>query len=56
MPGVPANTPDQIARQRRVFDKVWHSVEDVMREMRNRLEEQIRDPYRTVDEHEKTLE
>lgn len=56
MPGVPATTPDQIARQRRVFDKVWHSVEDVMRDMRNRLEEQIRDQARTVDEHEKTLE
>lgn len=56
MPGLPANTPDQITRQRRVFDKVWHSVEDVLRDMRNRLDEQVRDPARTVDEHEKSLE
>lgn len=56
MPGLPSNTPDQIARQRRVFDKVWQSVEDVMRDMHNRLEEQLKDQLRSVDEHEKTLE
>ncbi|WOO79759.1 Exocyst complex component SEC5B [Vanrija pseudolonga] len=56
MPGVPATTAEQVARQRRVFDKVWESVESVMDGMRQRLDAQLKDPSRSVDDHEKTLE
>lgn len=56
MPGMPGTTPDQIARQRRVFDKVWDSVESVMRDMRNRLDGMLKDPSRSPEEQEKTLE
>lgn len=56
IPGVPARTPDQIARQRRVFDKVWDSVESVMVDMSKRLDGMLKDPSRGVDEQEKTLE
>lgn len=56
MPGVPATTAEQVARQRRVFDKVWESVESVMDDMRQRLDAQLKDPGRSVDDHEKTLE
>lgn len=56
IPGVPASTPDQIARQRRVFDKVWDSVESVMVDMSKRLDAMLKDPSRGVEEQEKTLE
>ncbi|CAK9785848.1 unnamed protein product [Cutaneotrichosporon oleaginosum] len=56
IPGVPARTPDQIARQRRVFDKVWDSVENVMVDMAKRLDAMLKDPSRSVEEQEKTLE
>ncbi len=56
IPGVPARTPDQIARQRRVFDKVWDSVESVMVDMSKRLDGMLKDPTRSVEEQEKTLE
>ncbi|GMK54888.1 hypothetical protein CspeluHIS016_0114740 [Cutaneotrichosporon spelunceum] len=56
IPGVPARTPDQIARQRRVFDKVWDSVESVMVDMSKRLDGLLKDPTRSIEEQEKTLE
>lgn len=56
MPGVKATTPDQIARQRRIFNKVWDSVEDVMRDMRRRLHVLLKDPNRSIEDQEKTLE
>lgn len=56
MPGVKATTPDQIARQRRIFNKVWDSVEDVMRDLRRRLYVLLKDPSRSIEEQEKTLE
>ncbi|KAF5390101.1 hypothetical protein D9757_003841 [Collybiopsis confluens] len=50
----PSSTEQQ--QQRRILDKVWASVEKAMSEMRNVLLEQLRDPGRSVEEQEKTLE
>ncbi|KAF9068906.1 exocyst complex component Sec5-domain-containing protein [Rhodocollybia butyracea] len=43
-------------QQKRILDKVWSSVEKAMSEMRNVLLEQLRDPGRSVEEQEKTLD
>jgi exocyst complex component 2 len=56
IPGVAATTPEQKAQQKRVFDKVWTSVGKIMGEMRTKLDEGLKDPTRTVEEQEKTIE
>ncbi|KAJ4468807.1 exocyst complex component sec5 [Lentinula aciculospora] len=43
-------------QQKRILDKVWANVEKAMGEMRNVLFGQLRDPGRSVEEQEKTLE
>lgn len=43
-------------QQKRILDKVWGSVEKAMWEMRNMLLSQLKDPTRSVEEQEKTLE
>lgn len=43
-------------QQKRILDKVWANVEKAMSEMRNVLLGQLRDPGRSVEEQEKTLE
>ncbi|KAE9391105.1 hypothetical protein BT96DRAFT_959624 [Gymnopus androsaceus JB14] len=43
-------------QQKRILDKVWSNVEKAMSEMRNVLLGQLRDPGRSVEEQEKTLE
>ncbi|KAJ3878404.1 exocyst complex component sec5 [Lentinula edodes] len=43
-------------QQKRILDKVWANVEKAMGEMRNVLLGQLRDPGRSVEEQEKTLE
>lgn len=43
-------------QQKRIFDKVWDTVEKVIGEMRKMLLNQLKDPSRTVEEHEKTIE
>jgi exocyst complex component 2 len=43
-------------QQKRVFDKVWGAVEKVMGDMRNTLISQLKEPSRTVEEQEKTIE
>ncbi|KAF8828192.1 hypothetical protein HHX47_DHR4000567 [Lentinula edodes] len=43
-------------QQKRILDKVWANVEKAMGEMRNVLLGQLRDPARSVEEQEKTLE
>ncbi|KIK70183.1 hypothetical protein GYMLUDRAFT_67436 [Collybiopsis luxurians FD-317 M1] len=50
----PSSTQQQ--QQKRILDKVWASVEKAMSEMRNVLLGQLRDPGRSVEEQEKTLE
>ena len=49
----PAVTEQQ---QKRIFDKVWGAVEKVMGEMKTNLLKQLKEPKRSVDEQEKTLE
>lgn len=56
IPGVAATTPQQKEQQKRVFDKVWTSVEKIMGDMRAKLDESLRDPSRSVEEQERTIE
>jgi exocyst complex component 2 len=56
IPGVQATTAEQKAQQRRVFDKVWTSVEGIMRDMRRRLDEGLRDATRSTEEQERIIE
>ncbi|KAG8911204.1 hypothetical protein FRC00_006898, partial [Tulasnella sp. 408] len=42
--------------QKRIFDKVWTAVEKVMSEMRETLLDQLKEPSRSVEEQEKTIE
>ena len=56
LPGLAANTPEQRESQKRIFDKVWSSVERIMGDMRTRMDASLRDPSRTVEEQEKTIE
>jgi exocyst complex component 2 len=56
IPGMTAKTPEQKAQQKRVFDKVWTSVEKIMGEMRTKLDEGLKDPTRSVEDQEKTIE
>ncbi|KAJ9476439.1 Exocyst complex component SEC5 [Pseudozyma hubeiensis] len=43
-------------QQKRVFAKVWDAVEATMKDMQSRLTAQLREPRRSVDEQEKTIE
>ncbi|SJX60772.1 related to Exocyst complex component Sec5 [Sporisorium reilianum f. sp. reilianum] len=43
-------------QQKRVFAKVWDAVEVTMKDMQGRLTAQLREPRRSVDEQEKTIE
>ena len=56
IPGLPANTPAQKAQHKRVFDKVWSSVERIMSEMRVKLDKALKDYNRSAEEQEKTIE
>ncbi|PWN47770.1 hypothetical protein IE53DRAFT_390079 [Violaceomyces palustris] len=44
------------AQQRRVFAKVWDAVESTMSDMRSRLFALLREPRRSVEEQERTIE
>lgn len=56
-PSSPASSSSNLeAQQKRILDKVWSAVERVIGEMKNILISQLRDPSRTVEEQEKTLE
>ncbi|WWC72387.1 uncharacterized protein I206_106349 [Kwoniella pini CBS 10737] len=52
IPGVNASKE----QQKRIFDKVWKSVEDIMIDMRNRLDAGLKDPTKGVEEQERTIE
>lgn len=43
-------------QQERVFRKVWDAVEDTMQDMQRKLFASLREPKRSVEEHEKTIE
>lgn len=43
-------------QHKRVFAKVWDAVEATMKDMQSRLTAQLREPRRSVDEQEKTIE
>ncbi|PKK78359.1 hypothetical protein RhiirC2_730073 [Rhizophagus irregularis] len=40
---------------RRVFDKVWLEVDKIMEEMKDQLFEQLTEPWRSMEEQEKTI-
>ncbi|WVW81078.1 hypothetical protein I302_103069 [Kwoniella bestiolae CBS 10118] len=52
IPGVNASKE----QQKRIFDKVWKSVEDIMSDMRSRLDAGLKDPTKGVEEQERTIE
>ncbi|KAG9001171.1 hypothetical protein FRB93_012253 [Tulasnella sp. JGI-2019a] len=44
------------ASEKRIFDRVWKAVEQVMSEMQATLLAQLKEPSRSVEEQEKTIE
>jgi exocyst complex component 2 len=56
LPGASNSTPQHVAQQRRVFDKVWVSVEKIIGEMAATLNAALQDPTRSVEDQEKTIE
>lgn len=55
-PEGPRVSETQLVQRRRIFARVWDAVEDVMRDMRGQLVAHLRDPQRSVEEQEKTIE
>ena len=53
---VAVKTASQKEQQRRIIDKVWGMVERIVGEMRGTLMGLLRDPRRSVEEQEKTIE
>ena len=58
-----SDTPDgprvsemQLIQRRRIFSHVWDAVENVMKDMRTQLVAHLRDPQRSVEEQERTIE
>ncbi|OCF43322.1 exocyst protein [Kwoniella heveanensis CBS 569] len=52
IPGVNASRE----QQKRVFDKVWSSVEAIMSDMREKLDAGLKDHNRSIEEQERTIE
>lgn len=52
----PAGGARNDVQQKRVFAKVWDAVEATMKDMQSRLTAQLREPKRSVEEQEKTIE
>ncbi|ADV19942.1 Exocyst protein, putative [Cryptococcus gattii WM276] len=52
IPGVNASRE----QQKKVFDKVWSSVEDIMSDMRAKLDSGLKEAARGVEEQERTIE
>jgi exocyst complex component 2 len=40
---------------RKVFDKVWLEVDKIMEEMKDQLFKQLTEPWRSMEEQEKTI-
>jgi exocyst complex component 2 len=53
---VAVKTNSQKDQQRRIIDKVWSMVEKIVGEMRSNLLALLRDPRRSVEDQEKTIE
>ena len=51
-----SNIKEAEAQQKRILEKVWGTVEKAMAEMRLRLGGMLKDPGRSVEEQEKTIE
>lgn len=49
-------TEQQREKHRRVFEKVWSQVENIMGDLRSTLGKRLRDPRRGLEEVEKTIE
>ncbi|CAG8725556.1 12868_t:CDS:2, partial [Racocetra fulgida] len=43
------------AQYRKVFDKVWAEIEKIMEEMREQLFKQLTEPWRSMEEQERTI-
>ncbi len=43
------------AQYRKVFDKVWLEVDKIMEEMKDQLFKQLTEPWRSMEEQEKTI-
>lgn len=56
IPGLPAKTQEQKEQQRRIFEKVWRSVEVIMEGMKTELYDLLQDANRPVEEQEKIIE
>lgn len=56
IPGLPANNAHQREQQKRIFDKVWSSVEKIMEDLRVTLDGHLKDHNRSIEEQEKTVE
>ncbi|WVO20401.1 uncharacterized protein IAS62_001697 [Cryptococcus decagattii] len=52
IPGVNASRE----QQKKVFDKVWSSVEEIMSDMRAKLDSSLKEAVRGVEEQERTIE
>jgi exocyst complex component 2 len=51
-----SNIKEAEAKQKKILDKVWASVEKAMGELRNSSLALLKDHRRSVEEHEKTIE
>lgn len=56
LPSGASNGVSTELQQKRIFDKVWGAVEKVMDQMKTSLTTRLKDPSRSLEEHEKTIE
>lgn len=61
LPNMPVNESESAGKQlelqqKRIFDKLWGSIEKVMYVMRTELLKKLKEPGRPVEEQEKILE
>ncbi|CCA74454.1 related to Exocyst complex component Sec5 [Serendipita indica DSM 11827] len=54
LPSAPGSNTD--IQQKRIFDKVWSAVEKVMDQMKTTLLNRLKEPSRSLEEHEKTID
>lgn len=51
-----AGNDEPSVQQRRILDKVWAGVDKAMGELRSVLQDKLRDPTRSTEDQEKTIE
>lgn len=54
LPSGPGSSTE--TQQKKILDKVWKAVEKVMEGMKETLLERLKEPSRSLEEHEKTIE